>query len=73
MPASAYLAERNRCIDRELGRRKLNQFGDPEGTTYPGGSPLLSLTRPMDRHEYVMQRRRDIATHCTKALGEPER
>jgi len=72
-PPAAYLSERNRCIDRELAVRKLNAFGDPEGTTYPGGSPELSLARGMDRYEYVLRHRRDIAVRCTRAPGEPER
>jgi hypothetical protein len=71
-PPGAYLAERNRCIDRELAARKLNPLGDPEGTTYPPDSPLLRLTETADRYEYVMERRRDIATACTRAAGEPE-
>ena len=71
-PPGAYLAERNRCIDRELARRNLNQLGDPEGTSYPADSPLLRLTDTAERYEYVMQRRRDIATACTRAPGEPE-
>ncbi len=72
IPASAYVGERNRCVDRELAVRKLNPYGDPEGTTYPGGSPL-SLAKGADRYDYVMQHRRDIAIRCAKAPGEPER
>ncbi len=66
------LGERNRCIDRELATRNLNEFGDPQGTTYPGGSPLLGLTgRAADRHEYVMRHQPDIGTACNRAPIEP--
>jgi hypothetical protein len=71
-PPAAYRAERNRCIDRELATRKLNAYGDPEGTSYPGGSPDLSVARGMDRYDYVLRHRRDIAVRCTRAPGEPE-
>ena len=27
------------CIEAELRSRKLNGYGDPEGTKYPGGAP----------------------------------
>ncbi len=70
---SAYVSERNRCVDRELAVRKLNPFGDPEGTIYPGGSPTLSLKEGVDRYDYVLRHRRDIAVRCTKVPGEPER
>ena len=29
------------CVDRFLVARKLNAFGDPEGTSYAGGTPLF--------------------------------
>ncbi|HYS82049.1 MAG TPA: hypothetical protein VEM76_15165 [Anaeromyxobacteraceae bacterium] len=74
VPVGAQLSERNRCVDRELVERQLNDFGDPEGTTYPGGSPLLGVTgRAGDRHEYVLRHHPEIGVTCTQALGEPER
>ncbi len=71
-PPGAYGPERNRCIDRELARRGLNEFGDPKGTTYSDGAPL-GVTKATDRYDYVLRHRRDIAIACTRALGEPER
>jgi len=74
LSSSGMVAERNRCIDRELAARDLNEFGDPQGTTYEGGSPLLGLTgRAADRYDYVMHRRPEIGTACTRAPGEPHR
>ncbi len=66
VPGSVRLAERGRCIDRELRRRGLNAYGDPEGTTYPNGSPLLNeLTGTMaNRYDYVVRWHRDIGTIC---------
>ena len=68
------IGERNRCIDRELAARNLNEFGDAQGTTYPGGSPLLGLTgRAADRYEYVMRHQPEIGTTCNNAPVEPVR
>ncbi len=71
VPPSAYLAERNRCIDRELARRNLNEFGDPKSMTYAEGAPL-SVIKGTDRYDYVLQHRRYIGVACTRAPGEPE-
>jgi hypothetical protein len=66
--------ERNRCVDRELAARDLNEFGDRPGTTYPGGSPLLGLTgSAADRYPYVMRHVPEIGTRCSRAPGEPQR
>jgi hypothetical protein len=74
IPIGAQLSERNRCIDRELAQRRLNDFGDPDGTTYQGGSPLLGVTgRAGDRYQYVLSHHPEIGVNCTQALGEPER
>lgn len=63
-----YVGERNRCVDRELDRLQLNEFGDPPGTTYEGGSPLLGVRgRVPDRYEYVMRHRPDIGSACSRA------
>ena len=70
--SGAWLGERNRCVDRELRVRRLNEFGDPEGTTYAEGYPL-GVTATTDRYEYVMRRRPDIGTICTRVPGEAER
>jgi len=70
-PAGAYLAERNLCIDRELARRNLNEFGEAWGTTYARGAPQ-GVATTADRYNYVLKRRPDIATTCTKLPDEPE-
>jgi hypothetical protein len=72
VPASAYRGERNRCIDRELQARDLNEFGDPPGSTYPEGHPL-GVTGTNDRFDYVLQRNPAIRTTCTQTGFEPER
>jgi hypothetical protein len=72
VPIAAYVSERNRCIDRELAQRELNDFGDPVGTSYPDGMPL-EVTKGVDRYDYVMRRNRGIATACSRAPGSGDR
>jgi hypothetical protein len=71
-PVAATLPERNRCIDRALAARTLNEYGDPEGTTYEEGSPL-SVTMGADRYDYVMHRQPGIGAECSRIAGEPQR
>jgi len=75
LPGSGYLGERLLCIDRELARRGLNQYGDPMGTTYANGSPLWDESTGTfgNRYDHVVKWRADIATACSRAPGEPER
>lgn len=72
VPPGAYVSERDRCIDRELARRQLNAYGDPQGTTYPEGAPL-ELRSGADRYDYVVRKHRGIGAACSRAPGEPVR
>ena len=57
------------CLDRELAARHLNEFGDPEGTMYTGGTPLFDekTGKRTDRAEYVFSRHPDIRGTCSDA------
>jgi hypothetical protein len=70
-PPGAYLAERNLCIDRELVRRHLNEFGDARGTKYAQGAPQ-GVTTNLDRYNYVLRHRPEIAVTCTRSAADPE-
>lgn len=48
------------CIDRELAARGLNAYGDPQGTTYPGGPPAEEGGRAL----YVAGRNGEIRAAC---------
>lgn len=54
------------CVDRELGARGLNPYGDPAGTMYAGGTPLFDEKTgvAVDRVEYVLAHRPEIANAC---------
>jgi hypothetical protein len=71
-PLAAYAGERNLCIERELARRDLNEFGDARGTTYTGSGPP-GVTTSVGRYNYVLKRRPDIAAACTMVPDEVER
>lgn len=55
------------CVERELRQRHLNEFGDAEGTVYPGGTPLFDEKsgKRTDRAEYIFSRHPDIARACS--------
>lgn len=73
IPGSVVVGERKRCMDLELQRRGLNEYGDPFGTTYPAGSPLVNAVTGTteDRYDYVTRRLPDIGTRCSRASYEP--
>jgi hypothetical protein len=72
VPAVARESERNRCIDRALADRDLNDFGEPRSAAHPDDRPL-AVRKGIDRYQYVMRHRPDIAIECSRAPGEPER
>ncbi|BDG08994.1 hypothetical protein [Anaeromyxobacter paludicola] len=69
IPGSTWRGERARCLDLELARRGLNEFGDPVGTPYAGGSPLYDgvTGTTAERYDYVARRHPDIGTRCSMA------
>ena len=54
------------CVDGELTKRNLNEFGDPKGTAYAGGTPLFDepTGKSTDRVEYVFKKHPDIKAAC---------
>jgi cyclophilin family peptidyl-prolyl cis-trans isomerase len=48
-------ADEKKRIDAWLKKNKLNQFGDPEGLTYAGGTPIFNETtgKKQDRYEFL--------------------
>ena len=57
------------CVDAELAKRGLDQYGGAAGTMYPGGTPLFqeSTGKRTDRNQYVYARHPDIAAACGAA------
>jgi len=49
-------------IDRWLKDGDRNEFGDPEGTVYAGGTPLFDerTGRSKDRYDYILERHPEL-------------
>lgn len=54
------------CLDRETAKAGLNQYGDPEGTMYAGGSPLFNEAtgQSTTRQEYISRKHPEILAKC---------
>ena len=59
------------CLDRQLAAKGLNQYGDPEGTMYPGGTPLFDekTGRTTPREQYVFAKHPELARACAADAG----
>ncbi len=47
--------EQKKAIDERIKRDGLNEFGDPKGTSYMGGTPLFNemTGETKDRYEHI--------------------
>jgi hypothetical protein len=54
--------ETKRRIDKWIRESGLNEFGDPKGTVYTGGTPLFNemTGRTLDRYEYILRRHPEL-------------
>lgn len=63
-------ASERRLIDLWLAARRdtINEYGDPVGTMYTGGTPLFDETtgQPIDRYEYIMRKHPDRPWRSTR-------
>lgn len=68
VPPPGATAATQSCLDAELARRGLNEYGDPPGTMYAGGTPLFdeSTGKRTDREAYVFAQHPEIARACGK-------
>ena len=53
--------QQKKWIEDHIAKNKLNEFGDPRGTTYMGGSPLFNemTGRTTDRYDYILKNHPD--------------
>lgn len=71
-PSTAPDAGAMSCIDRWLAQRDLNQFGDPTGTMYTGGTPLFDerTGHTTNRIDYLLRKHPALQQACpAEALG----
>ena len=54
--------ETRRRIDQWIRENGRNEFGDPPGTVYAGGTPLFNemTGQSMDRYEYILKRHPEL-------------
>ena len=54
------------CADDWLGRHRLNPYGDPPGTMYPGATPLFNeqTGQRTARMDFLFARHPDLAAAC---------
>jgi hypothetical protein len=58
------------CIDRWLAQRDLNQYGDPVGTVYAGGTPLFDerTGRTTDRIQHLVGKHPELRQACPEEV-----
>ncbi|ADO72305.1 hypothetical protein [Stigmatella aurantiaca] len=76
-PAALSEAERQAkeaCLDQWLKARKLDPYGNDEGTMYMGGTPLFNEAtgETKDRLEYVYQKQPESKKACLEAGAAPQ-
>ncbi len=53
--------QQKKWIDDQIKKQNLNEFGDPTGTMYAGGTPLFNemTGQVRDRYDYILGNHRD--------------
>lgn len=61
-------------IDRWIAENDLNEYGDPKGTMYMGGSPLFdeSTGQSRERYEYVLEKHPELRHGESGKEGKPD-
>ena len=56
----------NACVDAWLGRHQLNEYADPPGTMYAGGTPLFNerTGQRTDRMIYLFAKNAQLRADC---------
>ena len=53
--------QQKKWLDEMIKKAGLNEYGDPKGTVYAGGTPLFNEAtgERADRYEYILKKHRD--------------
>jgi len=53
--------QQKKWIDDTIKQRGLNEYGDPPGTVYMGGTPLFNEMsgKTTDRYDYILSKHKD--------------
>lgn len=54
--------ETRKRIDQFVRENGLNEYGDPKGTVYAGGTPLFNemTGRSIDRYDYILKKHPEL-------------
>ena len=68
--AAAPDAQAVSCIERWLTERELNQYGDPVGTMYAGGTPLFDerTGQSIDRIDHLVRKHPQLQQACPQEI-----
>ena len=58
------------CVDLWLTQHELNQYGDPVGTLYTGGTPLFDekTGKTTDRMVYLVSKHPEVQQACPREV-----
>jgi hypothetical protein len=53
--------QQKKWIDQTIAKKGLNEYGDPKGTVYMGGTPLFNemTGQSTDRYDYIAKKHPD--------------
>ena len=62
IPGQPISEDMKKRVDKWIKDNGLNEFGDPKGTSYMGGTPLFDETtgRSKDRYEYILENHPEV-------------
>jgi hypothetical protein len=65
-PVAELTAQQQACVDRWLKERNLDEYGNPAGTMYMGGTPLFdeSTGQMKNRFEFIFNKQPDARKGC---------
>ena len=68
-PVASTATDGGSCIDTWLADHRLNEYGDPPGTMYAGGTPLFDEAsgQRKDRVAHVLAKHPALAAACPQA------
>ncbi len=64
--AAPWTTAQQACVDRWLGAHALDAYGSPEGTMYPGGTPLFDEAsgQRTSRQDFLAQHHPEALRSC---------
>lgn len=73
LPVTFLSDQEKELIDQWIALNNLNEYGDPKGTMYTGGTPLFDeeTGRTLDRYQYILEKHPDRPWLQLRETGSP--